>query len=239
MTITLRRSTVESYLTYEDIWTKVQALIDDDDADVLVVIKTVINLVYQEIISKFKDSQNPPQWMLDYDTALSMTASTRETSLTTPDKDVERIMKVSVLQGSAWYPCYPITMTEVEESPNQWWDTNKEERPIRFFHKKTYNTTGGEDNSILWFPLPDDDYSFRYWFDIRFPELTLAEDVPKLPPFSHPALVYGTLTQLSMFDIRIKVGPWAELYTMMMNRLNSFSNSFVGNITQGVRPWGL
>jgi len=215
-------------------------MIDDADADVLIVVKQVVNLVYQEIIARYKQSRYPPQWMVDYDDTLTTTHAQRHTNLSTGDKDVERIISVALRQSSSWYPCVPITIGELEASPDLYWNTTHEERPTKFFHQKDYNVNGSEDNKLLWFPLPDAAYTFRYWFDKRFPELVNADDVPKLPPFTHGMLVYGSLVQLAMFDIRVKVGPWAELYGVLMKRLEAFTVNFVMNADlDSIEPWGM
>jgi len=232
MTVALQRSTTAGFLTYEALWTRIQALIDDDDSEVLIVVKYVINLVYDEIMARYVDSQNPPEWLIDYDGALTTTASTRTTTLTTPDKDPDRILKVSIQDNSAWHPCWPILISDLEENPDKYWNTSNSQRPNWFFHRKTYETSGGENNYLDWFTLPDAAYTFRYWFTKRIPELTNNGDVPQLPKWSHPALIYGTLVQLAMFDIKVKVGPWAELYDRLLVRLDHWSNNFVTNFQE-------
>lgn len=229
MAIPLQRSTTAGFLTYEAIWIKIQALIDDDDSEVLVVVKHVINLVYNEIMARYYDSQNPPQWLIDSDDALSTTASQRTNTLNTPDKDPDRILKVSIQANSAWYPCNPILLSDLEENPDRFFNTASTQRPRWYFHRKNYPVSGGEENFLDWFFLPDDSYTFRYWFTKRIPELTQDGDVPQLPKWAHPTLIYGTLVQLAMFDIKVKVGPWAELYERLLVRLDNWSSNFVTN----------
>ena len=235
--ITLVRSTVGGYLTYSSIQTKIQQLIDDDDSEVLSIIQTVINLVYDEIMARYRGWQFPVQWLCDYDDTLSTTTSTRETALATADKDVERILKVSVSQSGTWYPCTPVLLSDLEETPHLFWNSTRTRRPERFFHKKTYNIAGDEDNSLLWFDLPDAAYSFRYWFEKRIGPLSLETDSPQLPKWAHPALIYGSLVQLSMFDVRVKAGPWSDLYGRLIGQLDEFSKKFM--IYQQDQPlWG-
>lgn len=51
------------------------------------------------------------------------------------------------------------------------------------------------------------------------------------------ALVYGTLEQLAMFDIRVKTGPWSTLYDAIKQDLINYGGAFV---TDGdTKPWGL
>lgn len=227
MTVALQRETVEGYLTYAQIQERVQNRIDDADDDVLIVIKDVIQDVYNDILSRYKDSQIPPQWLIDYDGSLSTTASNRTTPLVTPYKDPDRILKVSIQANNSWYPCWPILLSDLEEKPDRYWNTTNTQRPNYFFHRKEYAQAGGEVNYLDWFYLPDDDYTFRYWFTKRIPPLENNDDVPMLPIFAQSALIYGTLVELAMFDIKIKVGPWAELYERRLKRLDGWSNNFV------------
>lgn len=228
MAITLRRDFSEGYLDFQTIWGRIQSLIDDDDSDTLTVIKEVVPMVYHDILSRYRGKSKLPRWMVDYDDTLTTTASTRTTTLNTSGKEVERIIKISVQSGTSWYRCDPISLEELENHPN-WWVTTNTQRPTRFFHSKNYSSSGGETNILTWFYLPDAAYTFRYWFEKRFSPLANAEDVPQLPPFSHEALIYGSLIHLAMFDIKVKVGPWAEFYTKRLRELDAFSNNFVLN----------
>ncbi len=237
MAILLRQTLDEGELTYKDIWERVQNLIDDADPGVLNIIKEAIHMVYEGILARYRGKTQIPRWMVDYDTALSTAADTRETNLATADKNVERILKVSIQSGSSWYRCDPIDIEELENNPNLWLTTNKQ-RPTRFFHKKSFARSGGETNSLIWFYLPDAVYSIRYWLEMRISPLTSETDVPLLPVWAHPAIIYGTLVQLSQFDIRIKAGPWGDFYSLIISRLDMYNMNFVLN-TPDAKGWGI
>jgi len=229
------------FLTYAEIQTAVQDLLDDDDATVLTVLQAAINRVYHDIIARFKRGNLPARWLVDYDDALSTAVSTR-TNILTAGNNVERILAMSVDNQ----PCTPIDWQELEggakarpgnPSPDYYWDTSNKSRPTRFYHKKAYTSAGVESNTIYWFLLPDAIYSFRYWYEKRVTLLTGA-NVPILPPFAHPALIYGTLAQAALFDIRAKSGPWDVMYEGLINDLESFNANFVfgSNVAE---PFGL
>lgn len=226
------------FLTYANIQTGVQDMVDDDDTAVLSIIQGVINRVYHDINTRFKKGDLPARWLVDYDESQTTTHATRSTVLTA-SLNVERILAMSVDNQ----PCTPISWQELENvnkeyvnSPEYWWGTSNESRPTRFYHKKAYTSVGAETNTILWFLLPDAAYSFRHWYEKRVSILTGTE-VPLLPPWSHPALIYGTLEQLALLDIRVKSGPWSTLYEGLINDLETFNANF--NLVRGkVEPFG-
>ena len=229
------------FLTFADIYGQIQNLIDDDDTDVLTVIKQVINNIYREVMGEFRKGRSIPDWLVDYDVALSTTASTRETTITASIL-VERILKVSVDNQ----PCLPISVEELEggagvvagnKSPEYWWSTTNTTRPPRFRHSKTYTAAGVETNKFQWFPLPDDTYTIRFWYEKRVSPLSADANVPFLPPFVHQILVVGSLVQLPMFDIRVRTGPWDSIYASLLSQLRGFTNNFV--IDGHTVPFGL
>jgi len=157
------------------------------------------------------------------------------------DMNIERILKVSLDNQ----PCLPISPEELEggakvnkdnASPTYWWGTS-ESRPTRFYHEKGFSSAGAETNKLLWFPLPDAAYDIRYWFEKQVSILVNAADVPLLPFWAHQALVWGSLVQMPMFDVRVKSGPWDMLYEQVINQLMGFSNNFV--IDGSTVPFGL
>ena len=161
------------------------------------------------------------------------TALHRGTTLATTGKAVERILRLAIPEQNS--TLLPITETELDEDGTLW-DSNTG-RPDFYVHRKIYGATGTETNQLLWFYASDQTYRFRYWFEKRVSPLSAAADVPILPPWSHPALVYGSLEQLAMFDIRVKTGPWSTLYDAIKQDLISYTGSFV---TDGdTKPWGL
>lgn len=230
------------YLTYADIKSQVQALIDDDDTTVGAIIDNVINNVYLgDIIGEFRKGRSIPPWLIDYDATLDTVASTRTTTLATSGKNVERIISVSVDNQ----PCLPISPEELElstkvgaknQSAEYWWATGSATRPTRYQHTKTYAAAGTETNVLTWFPLPDAAYDIRYWFEKRVSVLG-GTDAPILPPWAHRTVIYGTLVQLAMFDIRVKAGPWAVLYEQGLEQLRGYVNNFV--IGGHVEPFGI
>lgn len=221
------------FKTYADIYGEVQNLVDDDNSTVLTVIKQVINNVYADIIGMSKASENPFPWLINYDASLSTVASTR-TTVITGALNAERIIKVSVDNQ----PCWPITYNQLEggtkegpevRSPEYYWSTTNKTRPQHFLHAKAYTTAGVESNTFLWFPLPDAAYTIRFWYEYRVSPMSAVGDVPVLPPWAHEALVFGTLVQLPLFDVRVKVGPWDVLYNKSLAQLKAFVNHFVVN----------
>jgi len=147
--------------------------------------------------------------------------------------NVERVL------SAAWHgkqpPMKPITEEELEKS-TMWWGDNTGQ-PMRYLHRKHYTSAGAENNMLLWFPAADAAYDLRYWFERRFVVPAATSEIPILPPWAHMALVWGSLIQLSMFDIRVKAGPWAVLYSTIVGQLKGYSNNFV---TQGgVKPFAL
>jgi len=114
---------------------------------------------------------------------------------------------------------------------------SEKSRPTRFYHEKSFSSAGVEVNKLVWFPLPDAAYDIRYWFEKRVSILVNADDVPLLPFWAHQALVWGSLVQMPMFDIRVKSGPWDMLYEQVINQLMGFSNNFV--IDGSTVPFGL
>lgn len=228
------------YLTYADIYGQVQDLIDDDDSDTLTIIQFVINNVYREVVAEFRKGRSLPPWLVDYDDTLDTTADQRYTTLNTENKNVERILAVSVDNQ----PCLPITPMELElgsnqksnnNSPETWWSTSNTTRPTRFYHEKTYAAAGTETNKLLWFPMPDAAYDIRYWFEKRVSILS-GTNAPILPPMFHHILVYGSLVQAEMYDIRVKAGPWDVLYDQTLQQLKGFSNNFV--LSGYTESWG-
>jgi len=238
MDFVLRRAIQAGHLTYETIWTYVQSLCDDDDPEVLGIIKTAIVLTYDDILAHFRAMSPPPRWLYDYDATLSTTADTRKTTLETTDKEIERILAVSVQQSDTWYPAKRIDVDELEAKPDIFWSTTNTERPYRYIHEKTYQTTGGQIDRLIWFPLPDAAYTFRYWFEKRLGTLTNAGDVPQIPTNGHIALVYGTLVKMAEFDVRVKGGTWDVLFTRAMDSLMALSSTW-NPLPQGTEAWGL
>ena len=238
MDFVLRRAIQAGHLTYEQIWGFVQDLTDDDDPDVLSIIKTAIRLTYDDILAHFRAMNPPPRWLYDYDGALSTTADTRKTALETTDKEIERILSVSVEQNDSWYPATRIDVDELEADPDRWWNTTNTERPFRYIHEKTYQTTGNQIDRLIWFPLPDDAYTFRYWFEKRIGTLTNAGDVPQIPTNGHIALVYGALVKMAEFDVRVKGGTWDVLYQRALNALTGFSSTW-NPLPEGTIAWGV
>lgn len=157
----------------------------------------------------------------------------RGTTLATTGKNVERISRISI--PSQTQKLTPLDENELEEQ-NTLWDYNTG-LPYHYFHRKTYGATGTEINQVFWFVSPDQTYRFRYWFEKRISPLSATTDVPILPPWAHVALVYGSLEQLAMFDIRVKTGPWSTLYDAIKQDLIAYCVSFV--IDGGTKPWGL
>ncbi len=146
--------------------------------------------------------------------------------------DVERVLSAT---WNGYPPMAPITEEGLEDS-TIWWGSNTSQ-PSRYLHKKHYTGAGAENNILLWFPASNNDYDLRYWFERRVSPLSASTDVPILPPWAHMALVWGSLIQLAMFDIRVKAGPWAVLYSGIVSNLKGYSNNFV---TQGqTRPFAL
>ena len=237
MALTLRRSDVAGYLTYSDIQSEIQDLIDDDEGDVLTVIRHAIRLTYNRILSRYRGKTKVPRWLADYDDSLSTVADTRTTNLATTDKNVERIIKVSIEQGSSWYPVTPIDMEELESDPN-WWRTTNTQRPSRFFHSKSYAAEGGETNLLNWFYMPDDAYDIRYWFEKRINQLSGNDDVPMLPAWAHPAIIYGATALMSRWDIRVKLMDYEMLYDEILTNLDAFSYNFVLNPPEA-GGWGM
>lgn len=230
------------FLTYDNIGDQVENLIDDDDTSVRTVIDQVINGVYNDILAQTsKSRKRPPRWLIDYDDSLDTVADTRTTTLATASKSVERILSVSVDNQ----PCWPIDYEELEggqkagrrnPNPTYHWSTSGT-RPTNYYHEKAYTTAGVESDKLLWFPIPDAAYDIRYWFEKRVSPLSAAADVPLLPPFSHQLLIWGTLIQLAMFDIRVRSGPWDVFYDSMLKELMAFSDNFVPS--GRTEPFGL
>jgi len=231
------------YLTYANIKSQVQALIDDSDTAIASIIDSVINNVYLgDIIGEFRKGRSVPPWMVAYDASLDTTAATRTTLVNTLGVNIERIISVSVDNQ----PCLPITPEELElhtkagfgnPSPSFWWDTGSTMRPTRYRHRKQYTlATGGETDTFEWFPIPDTAYDIRYWYEKRVSVLS-GTTVPDLPTWAHRTIIYGTLIQLAMFDVKVKAGPWAVLYEQGLEQLRGYSNNFV--LGGHVEPFGI
>jgi hypothetical protein len=158
----------------------------------------------------------------------------RGVTLATTGKDVERVLYGSI--PSQGRKLKPIDEQDLDKRPAWWEDTTS--IPERIYHRKSYiDSTNPEINQILWFHGADKAYNdFRYWFEKRVPILSAAGDIPRIPHWAHIALVYGTLSRLAMFDIRVKVGPWDALYDGIVQNLISYGSSFVAS--GEVEPWG-
>lgn len=157
----------------------------------------------------------------------------RGVALATTGKNVERIRTVVIPEED--HKLKAISEKELAEKTVLWDESTQ--RPSRYYHRKQYAAAGTELNQLLWFYGADQAYNLRYFFEKRISPLSGSSDVPILPPWSHPALIYGSLVELQMFDIRVRVGPWTQLYESLKDDLIAFANSFVTD--SDIQPWGL
>jgi len=144
--------------------------------------------------------------------------------LNTSNKNVQRII------SAAWNNekhMKEITPKEIAADV-QFHHYDTKSRPTRYFHGKSYSTTGSEINQLLWYPGADAQYRLRYWFEARVQKLVNDTDVPLLPPEFHNTIISGALTRLSDnsgFQIENAV-LWPRLYSNEIEKLKQFNRKF-------------
>jgi len=116
----------------------------------------------------------------------------------------------------------PIDEVELEKITS-YWDPGNSGRPSRYLVKKFYTSAGAEATRLLWFPLPDDNYQLRYWYEKHLDRLSATTDVPVLPYEYHDMLSSGAIVRLAKYpDVQVyNAISWPSIYKGQLSALVS------------------
>lgn len=216
---------LSNYLTYNAIAEQIENWMQDDNSKLRTIIDEEINNVYLSLLYPTDEVKATP-WLIE------------DATLTTIDgqqvyddsvigasnlaQDINRLVAISVDYKTVRILTDP---KDIETYSKKYRDATIKGRPGSCFLQKAYDGTGSEINELWFFKRPDAAYVSKYWFERRVAKLVNPNDVPRLPNFAHMALVYGTLITLSLMDIPLKSGAYAELYKGIKGNLNRFRNN--------------
>jgi hypothetical protein len=121
----------------------------------------------------------------------------------------------------------PISIKEIEKSTS-WLDTANSGRPTRHYHKQHFSASGTKTDRLLWYPLPDNNYSGRIWGELDLSPLSATSDVPRLPFRFHNAIVTGSIARLvSYSNIQIDNAViWPGLYRAQLEALKNYNRTW-------------
>lgn len=144
----------------------------------------------------------------------------RGLTLATTGKDVQTLNKAGFW---GYDPMNPIGIDELEKDAiNKW--TDSPGRPLRYFHRKAFTSTGTEINQLLWFPGADGAHDLKYWYIKRLNKLSDNGDVPLLPPQFHETIVTGAIARLAETNVQVENQVvWPSLYQMQQQAIVEFN----------------
>jgi len=148
----------------------------------------------------------------------------RGLTLNTTGKSIQRITNASWNDEKAMTPIGPDGFDQ-DYGENHWTDNTG--LPERYYAGKSFSSTGGETNQIIWHPSSDDNYKLRYWFEARAPRLVNNTDVPLLPPQFHHMIVSGAATRLAENNVMVDNPTlWPGLYANQLEAMKTLNTDF-------------